>query len=271
MIRCTGLTEEMLVSAGRGNWLQKAARHTQQNRMNGANVSADNIWSEIKQLLLRQQYRKCAFCERLLDKEGVASDVDHYRPKNRVDKWPGVDGEDIDVGGSSTNGYYLLAFDFRNYLATCKPCNSTYKAAYFPTERPRQLTTEDITVLRDEQPLLINPLSDPDPQHLISWSGVIPTPSDDCDEQSRRRAWATIELLKLAREDLVRSRTHVLVGVWTAYRLLVITEGRDRYAAQSLNLYCRADSPHTACAQAFRQLCMTQPEAAEAHIALLLS
>lgn len=114
-------------------------------------------------------WRKCAYCE-----ESIASqdgDVEHFRPKRRVS-----DNNREVVNGH--NGYYWLAYDWKNLLPCCLKCNQLKiwdkaegkfwigKQDRFPLEdgSPRVFShTEDLAI---ERPLLINPLIEEPEDHL---------------------------------------------------------------------------------------------------------
>lgn len=262
MIRLEGVTADRLRDLGHIGWLNRAATRTEQNITAGKHIG-DNIWSEVKSVFVSQQHGKCCYCERKLGYGGIEWDVEHFRPKKSVDAWPStVDGV-TDVGGT-TNGYFLLAYDPKNYIVSCKICNTIHKGTYFPTARQRQLQTGSATDLREEQPYLINPADplDADPETLIGWEGVLPRPAHE-DGIERCRALVTIEVLKLTRDDLIRERTLILTAVWSAYQNLILTNGDNAFATRSLALWTDRDSPHSSCANAFLRLCQNDLTAAE--------
>ena len=71
------------------------------------------VWGDLNQVLRDISAGKCWYCE---SKE-IRSDkaVDHFRPKNRV------------AESKENEGYWWLAFDWRNYRYTCTYCNSRRK------------------------------------------------------------------------------------------------------------------------------------------------
>ncbi|MFJ1768427.1 hypothetical protein ACIOD2_49480 [Amycolatopsis sp. NPDC088138] len=263
MIRVAIPCSELLarIDEAVSDWLTRAALLKTQNEQAGYHKDADKFWQKITHVLVRIQLGKCGYCERPLGSSGDDSTVDHFRPKGRVDAWQGT-GELQDGGGSSRVGYYLLAYDPRNYVVACRRCNNRQKKSMFPTRRARQLTTTDEQALAEEQPYLVNPADphEPDPEELIGWDGVIPVPAG-ITELERERALVTIDVLGLANEDLIRERHLVVFGVWVGH--LQTTNGRpDPLAKQMLDRLCSSRSPHAACARRFRQLCDEDPDAA---------
>jgi hypothetical protein len=243
-------------------WLIRAAALTHDNEVAGRHVGTQNIWSQIKPVFIDLQNRKCAYCERYLGKFGVEWDVEHYRPKGRVDDWP---PPAVGVAAVEDEGYYLLAYDLGNYLAACKTCNSRFKRNFFPIANGRRTRTKNPRLLRTEQPLLVHPLddADTDPEDLIEFYGPVPRPAASSG-LLRRRALATIDILQLAREDLVVQRCAVIIGVWLAHSLVTANDAQSPEAHAALERACQSTSEHASCARSFRRLCdLDEPTARE--------
>ncbi|MCA9701486.1 MAG: hypothetical protein KC431_28460, partial [Myxococcales bacterium] len=138
-------------------------------------------WSEVKPLFVRLQHDKCCYCERQLeadeDGRGPEHDVEHCRPKRPVKPWPDAP-EGVHDGASA--GYYMLAYSLHNYCAACKTCNSKYKGSYFPIagQRGRSNAVDPHKLDTRERPLLPYPIGDRDvdPEVLLTFEGIIPTP-----------------------------------------------------------------------------------------------
>lgn len=77
---------------------------------------------EVRKLLVEKQHNKCCFSEAKF--VGDYSDVEHFRPKGRVD--------DYTTNTSHYPGYYWLAFDWDNLFLCKTRLNSTEKRNYFP-------------------------------------------------------------------------------------------------------------------------------------------
>ena len=69
-------------------WLSKVQRLSTTATAVGASRKFPNLWSEIKQVYITLQESKCAFCEKWLEDDNIEHDVEHFRPKGRVDRWP---------------------------------------------------------------------------------------------------------------------------------------------------------------------------------------
>ena len=244
------------VEAAKPGWPARAQERAEQNSVAGGHVSTDNIWSEIKAVFVAYQRGKCAYCERQLGEDGIDWDVEHYRPKGRIKGWRSPSGIVKDAGGADPKGYYLLAFDITNYMASCKPCNTRNKAAYFPTAGKRALRTTDASKLRAERPYLLNPVdaTDTSPEDVIGFRGVIPRPiGDSADGTLRGRV--SIELLGLTRPDLDFARAKAIMGLWNALLLResdkpVVREQGER----TVRALTGPGSPFTNCARSFLAL-----------------
>lgn len=113
---------------------------------------------------------KCAYCESPISHDQYG-DIEHFRPAKEVTD---IDFNPIMVDGPAGPvkhpGYYWLAYDASNLLASCELCNRKNpnekkigKHTRFPVEnRHASKPGEEI----NEQPLLINPLLEDPEQHL---------------------------------------------------------------------------------------------------------
>ncbi|KAA0085608.1 hypothetical protein CIW52_06870 [Mycolicibacterium sp. P9-64] len=266
MIRVEQATEELLrnTDVKHANWLTLAATRTIVNETAGCHVDSD-IWRKIKPLLSRLQLGKCGYCERYLSTAGNELAVDHFRPKRRVDAWPSPIAGATDEGGENSHGYFRIAFALHNYVAACDSCNSRNKRNYFPTAAARRFGTRSADELWGEQPYLINP-ADPredDPTSLIEWSGIWPQAAHRGGRQ-RLRALATIEVLGLARDELLVERARVIREVYNTFHGRAPGRQEDHRLA-SLDMICRDDSPHATCARTFRRACEEEPDRALEH------
>lgn len=128
----------------------------------------------VKLALMELFNAKCAYCEA---KVIQARDIEHFRPKGRID--PGTGSPYI------TPGYAWLAATWDNLLLSCPDCNqsrrklardeeggwtfekeSTGKLDQFPlTDESARVRDYDVP-LSSEAPLLLNPCVDKPKQHL---------------------------------------------------------------------------------------------------------
>ncbi len=164
-------------------------------------LNIPNHWSDrnaantIKDVLFRMHYGKCCYCERKRTRKREM-DVDHYRPK------AGVDRE------ASHQGYWWLAYDWNNYLWSCKPCNQGYKKEEFPLLPDGVRAEEEGHDLTLEKPSLINPRFEEPREYLAYFKSnlggrwfarVIALPELSGDK--KRRGEETIRILGLNRDD----------------------------------------------------------------------
>jgi uncharacterized protein (TIGR02646 family) len=115
------------------------------------------VWAELKKWLLELSHQKCWFTE--------AKDcfnhwhVEHYRPKKKA----------IDGNGAAGEGYWWLAFDWRNFRI-CGSVGNAKKGAYFPLRPGSQRATGPDSDLREEHPELLDPADEDDP--ALMWFNV---------------------------------------------------------------------------------------------------
>jgi hypothetical protein len=123
-------------------------------------------WKHYKGSFSHAQHRKCGFCEGQAA-VGAYGDVEHYCPKGEVWQLPddpsdwGEEQPDLtNVKGRkkvvlSTEGYWWLAYEWKNYLLACQICNQAWKQAFFPVKQKTRNLPPDKK--KKETPLLLNP------------------------------------------------------------------------------------------------------------------
>jgi hypothetical protein len=165
---------------------------------------------EVKQRLSQLFHNKCAYCE-FRYAAGITGDVEHYRPKGRID------GED---GKSVWPGYYWLATDWDNLLPSCRLCNSPTKltdliggqertmgkANFFPLE-PGSRRAKKKRDLEAERPLILNPCKHDPSEHLEFFEKNGHKALIRGKTEAGRR---TVEICGLNRAELVRERLEIL-------------------------------------------------------------
>jgi hypothetical protein len=125
-------------------------------------------WKKFKPNMAPATFGKCGYCE--VDVWGVdrfKGDVEHYRPKGRIDaiadKPDGTPSSTVRF----TSGYPWLAYDWSNYILSCSPCNSAHKKNLFPV-KPAPTTAPVEGSEKQEKPLLLTPFGRKDPtKHLL--------------------------------------------------------------------------------------------------------
>jgi hypothetical protein len=250
------------------NWRNEALRRTETFRQAGRYDESSGNWSRIKKVYMRLQHEKCAYCERRLSSEdaggAIDHDVDHYRPKNGVRKWPTEEianelniSYDFLTGEDFPEGYYLLAYNILNYATACKKCNSPLKNNFFPILGERGPQSEDPVALRREEPLLLYPISDldEDPEEILGFNGINPN-AKVTSGRLLQRATVTIHFFRLhIREDLLRERAELIEKLFIAFEALQDARGEDRtFVSEIIEHHLSPQSPHTNCARSFELL-----------------
>lgn len=116
-----------------------------------------SYWTEkdVKSALWKHHHKKCCYCERKRDMKRE-SDVKHFRPKARVTE------------EKTHPGYWWLAYEWTNYLLSCKACNQEYKGNHFPLMPGGTRAFREGDDLSGEKPVLIHPI-DEDPEKFIGF------------------------------------------------------------------------------------------------------
>lgn len=250
---------QRLVQADHPGWTVRADARARALSHQGHYAEKAAIWSEIKPVFMRLQHNKCAYCERKLaggDRGTIEHDLEHFRPKNRVDAWPtpAMTARGLTyrfaTGGRTAKGYYSLAYSLLNYATACKPCNTMLKACHFPIAGKRcQRRSRRVSDYASERPLLIYPLGDVDvpPETLLTFDGVVPIPKASRGHR-RHRALITIDFFELdRRQDLLEDRARLLA-------LLYLARKAGPSGAPYRRTLCSPQSPHSTCVQAYDAL-----------------
>ena len=248
-------------------WVADAETKTQKLE-DDLTLKVNNIWSPIKAVYTKLQNSKCIFCEKKIENQPIEMDVEHFRPKNKVKRWPVPkwlkDGEGVHVAQptrGSEPGYRLLAYNFLNYAAACKTCNSTQKSNYFPIAgSSRQTNSKDPSLMNGEKPYLIYPVSDldDDPEYLIHFHGLSPQASQ-ATGFGRKRALVTIELFLLDDEDqrgyLFKQRAGLVYILFKCLRQIDTGSPQERTEGTRIAEHLTSpENEHTNCLRCFQKL-----------------
>ncbi|OQY45396.1 MAG: hypothetical protein B6247_29010 [Candidatus Parabeggiatoa sp. nov. 2] len=162
---------------------------------------------KVRQVLEALYDYKCAYCETNTT-AGATLQVDHYRPKNKIQE------------ESNHTGYYWLGYEWSNLMLICSQCNGkSAKSNKFPIaptgirvttppldnqgELNKALCRADSQLLLDEKALLLNPEIDKPEEHLVFLpNGQI--------KGITERGKKTIDICNLNRKSLVFKRKKVL-------------------------------------------------------------
>ncbi len=187
------------------NWITDAEAVTTQlraavNETEGAQIIKENesLWRDdrIRNWLLQQFANKCWYTEAY---DSVSSiHIDHYRPKGRAK----------DLDGNECEGYWWLAFEWKNYRI-CGPLINVKKLDVFPLVESARANCADPVSLRLEAPVLIDPLTDQ--VRLITYEkdedAGMAVPAASINTVEEYQAEKTIEVLGLnLRDRLNRKR-----------------------------------------------------------------
>ncbi len=267
MIRITSSQQDLYdaIAAESPAWITRAGKRTSDYKKLGRYGGGSEFWGDIKGVYIDLQHEKCAYCETKLAGKVLASkvhEVEHFRPKARVRKWPAKPKNGVvpfvppcKVGRANGSGYFLLAYHPLNYLIACTRCNSTLKSDYFPIRGRRHVRGGDPSNLKAEDPLLLYPLSDidVDPYDLIRFDGVLAVPANKRGKKFER-AVVTIEFFQLNHEDLTTRRAQVIAILWDALRTMDV-RGLPRDLLDShergIELAMAGRSEFSACARDF--------------------
>lgn len=181
----------------------------------------DKLYKEMRDRYLVRFFNKCAYCETDLSAGIGVGDVEHFRPKGGVADGSGRRLEFVPSGGHVARplaSYYWLAYDWRNLLPSCLLCNRPQrknqyglpggKGMRFPVAGGFHATSPSDKI---DQPLLLNPREDDPNEHLTfdDENGVLGSKT--------LRGQATIEILGLNRDGLIKDRIRVFKYVYETY------------------------------------------------------
>jgi hypothetical protein len=162
--------------------------------------------SQVRDYLNKYYHRKCAYCE-----QTCKAEIEHYRPKKGV------------IEDNTHDGYYWLCYTWSNLLPSCRYCNTEggkgnkfpiinaakrVKSPSFNSSKLDQTKCQARkSPLIDEEPFLIHPEVDNDPEFFFSFKI-----SDDKNGMTiigidtYQRGTKTIDICNLNRNDLRQNR-----------------------------------------------------------------
>lgn len=120
----------------------------------------ERLWKDLRDWLMSLSHKKCWYSEA---REIVSLyDVDHFRPKNRAKQ----------LDGTTREGYWWLAFDWRNFRISGQICNRSHndvngitrgKRDYFPVKDEKYIAKTPDDDMRDEIIYFLDPTNPLDP------------------------------------------------------------------------------------------------------------
>ena len=164
---------------------------------------------DVKTALRELQQGICCYCESFYADTSYG-DVEHYRPKRFYQQHKG--------DKQNRPGYYWLAYKWDNLMYACEKCNRTYKKNYFPLKDPNKRFDKDLRNISQEEPLLINPYEEKNPERHLTFDENRIKPLTD-------EGKASIEYYGLDREELNESRLQIYNPIMILAKLLQIAKG----------------------------------------------
>ncbi|MCK0714935.1 hypothetical protein ACFO0U_03235 [Chromohalobacter sarecensis] len=211
---CKEEIEECLTQAWRDAASQAqadlmAARNKEERKAILRRSASSNVWRNFYDLLPEALKRKCWYCEA----EEIRSDmpVDHFRPKNKVED------------DKRHDGYWWLAFDWKNYRCACTFCNSRRlfsesqggKACRFPLKNPdqRAFTPEDNDRLLGERPNFLDPFDMDDEKLLWFDNDGFPIASPAALPDQEEKVVNSTKIFHLDERRITRARNKIRIEV----------------------------------------------------------
>ena len=227
----------VLVSNSAGRKVRRAVENRNGNEYSGYHYKDQSVKDLLEAYSLGKHVKsaddspKCFYCESSL-KIGAILQVEHYRPKAKVDN--------IDNDGLEHSGYYWLGLEWTNLLLACPNCNqSPNKGTRFPVSGGcRALPIQPVNAqnqinrtyliasqspLSDEIPLLINPEIDEPGEHLCFRKHGQIAPKD-----SSIRGITSIEIYGLDRDTLLKARKEVLANYLKELNAYILMHKENR-------------------------------------------
>ena len=253
-----------MVAAEAPGWLEDSIATTDELIAEGEYSAKTLDWGDVKPVFMEIQANKCIFCEQKMEDKRIHHDLEHFRPKSSIKKWPKrADSNlfDFKLGEKSDTGYFWLAYELFNYAASCKQCNTSQKSNNFPIAGARTLAAgTNVSDLNDaEKPFICYPIGslDTDPEKIIEFNITVAKPVFNSGIK-HRRARVMIELFKLNdRDDLHYQRAFAIRMLF-----LSLSMGDD----EMVDLLLNGNAQHTSCLRSFHKLWLEDnARAIEAH------
>lgn len=182
--------------------LENAASQEERNKIIEDNSA---VWSELKNWLLGFSYGKCWFSEA---RDCISHwEVEHFRPKKIA----------RDLDGTEHEGYWWLAFDWKNFRISGNVVNRK-KGGYFPLHESSRRASSVNRNIDDELYVFLDPTVLHDTT-LVSFdeSGAMIAPKD-LTEDDQARVQISIEKFKLNDyQPLIDGRKEI----WNTCRILI--------------------------------------------------
>lgn len=190
-------------------------------------AQASTIWRSFYERLPDRFKNKCWYCEA----EEIRTDmpVDHFRPKGKVDE------------DDEHEGYWWLAFDWKNYRCACTFCNSVRnfeetqggKGSHFPIFNKENRAYSSTADYHDERPAILDPC-DPSDDRLIWFDeDGVPEPISSADAEQAQKVNNSKELFHLHEIKICRKRNNIRIHVQRLVQDLSSADQHTVFSAKS--------------------------------------
>jgi len=171
-------------------------------------ISDSSMWGSAKDALAAVSFDKCWYCECKQERSDLH--VDHFRPKGRVS------------GEKNHDGYWWLAFDWRNFRLACTFCNcvredseldtSGGKGSKFPIFDPPPRMRRPLDM--NDRAKLLDPVIRANVEKLTFARNGLPTPvAKDETSEDWKQVQETIEVFHLHETRLKRAREELALEI----------------------------------------------------------
>jgi hypothetical protein len=171
-------------------------------RTGAADFKGRDTWAKFKAEMAPATFGKCGYCEvNVVAVDRYKGDVEHYRPKGRVDRMVVQPDGTVKLEPLFTSGYHWLAYSWTNYILTCNPCNTAHKRNFFPL-RAEPAAPPKSGDEETEDALLLTPFGRKDPTKHLAFDrfGVVGP------RNGSRYGAATVAVCGLWRSPLEKKR-----------------------------------------------------------------
>ena len=160
----------------------------------------------VKDELVKIHKSKCCYCETWVVEQRDL-DVEHFRPRAAY-------RQNCAQKKDGRPGYYWLTNCWDNLLLSCTTCNRDWKRTFFPLKNPRERARNHHEDVREEVPLLVDPVGQ-NPRNHIRFT-------DETPLGMTSEGKVTIKRLGLCRPVLTGDRRNHLNTIRNRYDSLKI-------------------------------------------------
>jgi|SRR5919202_2028951 uncharacterized protein (TIGR02646 family) len=192
------------------NWLSESKNASAKITLGEAEIDDfSKVWGDLKPALEKLIGKKCWYCEVIQSRSD--KEVEHFRPKKKV--WQVKPRH---------NGYFWLAFDYKNFRYSCQYCNKRRrdiinnriggKGNYFPLadeSKRARIPGDEI----HEVPMLLDPCVEKDVKLLDFDDAGNPCPVISANKFEQERVKVSVRLYHLDHSELVEDRKSLAINL----------------------------------------------------------